>query len=226
MAYTPYYPGGWQSGESGGTPITPAALNNMEEGIGAALTPSDVVNKSFQFLLAASGSSTTWTDVYNKVKNLAVNETATFFASGGAASLLTGGKVTSTMKGIVAFNGSGAYDFFAFAGLGPNAYGWRITNLTSASSTGTVGVVYRYDGTVANTGSVTVTNLATNTFQEESLSFSPSQPNTNYMIVAESSVAGLVTSVRDKTTSGCTLVIGNLRSIALTGTVRWKLISY
>lgn len=35
MAYTPYYPGGWQSGESGGTPITPAALNNMENGIGA-----------------------------------------------------------------------------------------------------------------------------------------------------------------------------------------------
>lgn len=36
MAYTPYYPGGWQSGESGGTPITPAALNNIEDGIGAA----------------------------------------------------------------------------------------------------------------------------------------------------------------------------------------------
>lgn len=33
MAYTPYYPGGWQSGEQGGTPITPAALNNMENGI-------------------------------------------------------------------------------------------------------------------------------------------------------------------------------------------------
>jgi hypothetical protein len=42
--YTPYYSGGWQSGESGGTPITPAALNNMESGIGAALTSADVVN--------------------------------------------------------------------------------------------------------------------------------------------------------------------------------------
>ena len=40
MAYTPYYSGGWQSGEEGGTPITPAALNNMEEGIRNAL-PSD-----------------------------------------------------------------------------------------------------------------------------------------------------------------------------------------
>lgn len=33
MAYTPYYSGGWQSGEEGGTPITPAALNHMEAGI-------------------------------------------------------------------------------------------------------------------------------------------------------------------------------------------------
>lgn len=33
MSYEPYYPGGWQSGESGGTPITPEALNHMEKGI-------------------------------------------------------------------------------------------------------------------------------------------------------------------------------------------------
>lgn len=38
MAYTPYYSGGWQSGEQGGTPITPAALNNMEDGIGGAVS--------------------------------------------------------------------------------------------------------------------------------------------------------------------------------------------
>ena len=40
MAYTPYYSGGWQSGQEGNTPITPAALNNMENGIGAALPKS------------------------------------------------------------------------------------------------------------------------------------------------------------------------------------------
>lgn len=33
MSYTPYYVNGWQSGEEGNTPITPAALNNMEKGI-------------------------------------------------------------------------------------------------------------------------------------------------------------------------------------------------
>lgn len=36
MGYEKYYPGGWQSGEAGGTPITPEALNHMEEGIESA----------------------------------------------------------------------------------------------------------------------------------------------------------------------------------------------
>lgn len=34
MAFTPYYPGGWQSGEEGGTPITPAALNHYDDALG------------------------------------------------------------------------------------------------------------------------------------------------------------------------------------------------
>lgn len=33
MSYEKYYPGGWQSGESGGTPITPEALNHIENGV-------------------------------------------------------------------------------------------------------------------------------------------------------------------------------------------------
>ena len=38
MSYTRYYTGGWQSGETGKTPITPEALNHMENGIAAAST--------------------------------------------------------------------------------------------------------------------------------------------------------------------------------------------
>lgn len=38
MSYTRYYTGGWQSGETGKTPITPEALNHMEEGIANATT--------------------------------------------------------------------------------------------------------------------------------------------------------------------------------------------
>ena len=44
MAYTPYYPNGWQSGSEGNTPITPAALNNMETGITRANTLIDSTN--------------------------------------------------------------------------------------------------------------------------------------------------------------------------------------
>lgn len=36
MSYEKYYPGGWKSGETGGTPITPEALNHMEDGIETA----------------------------------------------------------------------------------------------------------------------------------------------------------------------------------------------
>lgn len=42
MSYEPYYSGGWQSGESGGTPITPEALNHMEEGIEKAALNDDL----------------------------------------------------------------------------------------------------------------------------------------------------------------------------------------
>lgn len=33
MSYSKYYLGGWQDGESGGTPITADALNHLEQGI-------------------------------------------------------------------------------------------------------------------------------------------------------------------------------------------------
>lgn len=132
---------------TGNVNITPANIG--------ALVPSDVDNRAFKFLLSASGTSTTWADVYNKLKSLSTFDTATFFASGGAASLLTGGAVTSTMKGIVAYNGSGTYDFLAFAGLGPYSYGWRVTTLTGTTA-GTVGTVYRYAGVdTYTTGTIT-----------------------------------------------------------------------
>lgn len=36
MSYSKFYPNGWQSGEAGGTPITPDALNHIEDGIASA----------------------------------------------------------------------------------------------------------------------------------------------------------------------------------------------
>lgn len=40
MSYSPYYPSGWLTGETGATPITPEALNHMEEGIKDAMPKS------------------------------------------------------------------------------------------------------------------------------------------------------------------------------------------
>lgn len=41
MSYSPYYPNGWQSGEAGATPITPAALNHIENGVKNAHVTAD-----------------------------------------------------------------------------------------------------------------------------------------------------------------------------------------
>ena len=38
MTYTPYYPGGWHDSPSAATPITAAALQNIETGVGAVTT--------------------------------------------------------------------------------------------------------------------------------------------------------------------------------------------
>lgn len=41
MAFTPYYPGGWQSGEDGGTPITPDALNHYDNYLETTYTQTE-----------------------------------------------------------------------------------------------------------------------------------------------------------------------------------------
>lgn len=42
MAFTPYYPGGWQSGEEGGTPITPDALNHYDDYLETTYTQTEI----------------------------------------------------------------------------------------------------------------------------------------------------------------------------------------
>ncbi|MBP5725912.1 MAG: hypothetical protein J6Y48_02440 [Clostridia bacterium] len=47
MSYSKYYQNGWKSGEIGGTPITPAALNHMEDGIVSANDRLDEMKYTF-----------------------------------------------------------------------------------------------------------------------------------------------------------------------------------
>lgn len=64
MSYSPYYTGGWQTGETGGTPITPAALNHMESGIDA----NDA---------AIADNTEDITELANKIGNSSMGTTAT-----------------------------------------------------------------------------------------------------------------------------------------------------
>lgn len=53
MSYEKFYPNGWQSGENGGTPITPEALNHMEQGI------ADLDTRLVDYVVA-KGTSGVW----------------------------------------------------------------------------------------------------------------------------------------------------------------------
>lgn len=172
------------------------------------------------------GSSATWADVYAAIQTIAVFGCATFFCDSGFASTLSGGAFSGSLKGIINNQGSGAYDIFAYVG-GGNAIGcWRVSGHTSSSATPTVGTVYRYyPGRVpVESGSVSVSSATSGSYTTKAITFANAQTDTSYMIETECSVCGFVTSVRDKTTTGCNLVIGNLRGDTQSVSVIWALI--
>ena len=81
MAYTPYYSGGWQSGEEGGTPITPAALNHMEDGI--SQSSADIAAYQGQNVIVDSPSSVS-------VSNDTVTDLATITITAGLWLIIAG----------------------------------------------------------------------------------------------------------------------------------------
>lgn len=138
-SYNPYYSGGWQSGEEGGTPITPDALNHMDGGIAGAYdyTQQSTANKAQKIFFNVA----TWADVYSKLSTLEAGETASMLVGTAVVSMMTGGAVSSAgLTGFVGATntGAGRYTFFA------THYGcdfscmWEINGLTSASATPTV----------------------------------------------------------------------------------------
>lgn len=56
MGYEKYYQGGWKSGEAGGTPITPEALNHMEAGIEASGTHADNTSNPHKVTAVQTGA--------------------------------------------------------------------------------------------------------------------------------------------------------------------------
>ncbi len=142
MAYTPYYPGGWQSGEEGGTPITPAALNHIEQGL-ANLVPGDIgAAQHIKFV----ATDTTAALIYNKISDLVVQTTVAVYVPGAVMSILTDGKVELAAYGIMTkFDTSGSYRFLVARANGQNLYGFICVITSSAVTPGTV---YQYSGTV------------------------------------------------------------------------------
>lgn len=121
MAYTPYYPGGWQSGEEGGTPITPAALNHIENGI-ANLAPDDIGAPKSLYITNTDTVAT----IVAKLEAFGVYEQGTFYAEATGASLLTGGKVTASYKGVMSRLDNAGYDLLGAVGSGNTLVAIRI----------------------------------------------------------------------------------------------------
>ncbi len=109
MSYSPYYTGGWQTGETGGTPITPAALNHMDSGIGAnaaaaAEQAEDI--SDVNALLGNTSMGTTATTVTGAIKEHSNKIGNT--SMGTTAQTLTGA-IAEHESDITALNGKFAY---------------------------------------------------------------------------------------------------------------------
>jgi hypothetical protein len=123
----------------GGDPVT------VEHGGTGASTAANA-RTNLEVPAAIYISGTTWADVFAEVSKVRTNTAATLLISANSASLLTGSAVSNvTFKGVVRRSGS-TYDFFALADVS-TIYSWRISGLSSASATPTVGNVYEYQST-------------------------------------------------------------------------------
>ena len=164
MAYTPYYAEGWKSGEDGGTPITPAALNNMEAGIRAANGLGDPVavahggtgattpSGARRAIAAAHAvelinTDTNWAAIYAKLSGIDVGSAATIRAGNNASGFITNGKITYGFTGVAGRIDAGTFDFIvknASASYQNYIYVFRVSDVTAGG--GSPGTVYRFEG--------------------------------------------------------------------------------
>jgi hypothetical protein len=123
----------------GGNPVT------VEHG-GFGGTTVEQARTNLEVPASVYISGTTWADVFTELSKVRTNTAATLLTSANSASLLTGSAVSNvTLKGVVRRSGS-TYDFFVLADVS-TIYSWRISGLSSASATPTVGEVYEYQST-------------------------------------------------------------------------------
>lgn len=105
MGYEKYYSGGWKSGETGGTPITPEALNHMEEGIEAAADHADSTSNPHGVTAAQVGAAAS-----------SHNHSTSNITSGTLGVARGGtGKATHTSNAVLTGNGTSAVNNVATA---------------------------------------------------------------------------------------------------------------
>lgn len=124
-------------------------LSNRVESIENGGTNAATIEKARENLhvpTVIAFGSTDWSDINKKMRTINMGAGATFVSSlGTVSSVLTGGKVSSSLKGVMSAVSNTTYDIFAMVGNGSTMVAWRITN--PSDSGGTIGTIYRYTGT-------------------------------------------------------------------------------
>lgn len=135
----------------GGTRATSASAARTNLSVYSKSETSAAIAQSMARLnMFFSASDNTWDRIYNIVSSMSNNTSALFVANGAAANVLTGGKQSAVIKGLISCvnQDTGIYDFMAFTGYQSQyIWIWRISDMSSASATPTVGTVYRFTGT-------------------------------------------------------------------------------
>lgn len=118
----------------------------VERGTTTYKTTYDVIVRPLNLNFTANDN--TWSAIYSVLSGIEGQNSAFFLAQGAASSVLTGGKYTNALKGVINRAATGVYDFMAYTGYQPQyIWIWRISGFTSASTTPTVSAVYRFTGT-------------------------------------------------------------------------------
>ena len=135
---------------AGGTGATTAAAARTNLSVySKAETDSAISQSTADLNFSFTVNDDTWSEIYTILSPLDDTVKSAFFiAQGKASTVLTGGKYTNALKGMVNRAAAGIYDFIAFTGYQPQyIWVWRISEFTSGDVTPTVSAVYRFTGT-------------------------------------------------------------------------------
>lgn len=126
---------------TGNVNITPANIGAYSQAETDSAIQQSTAIMNFNF----PNSADTWSEIYPYLSSIPINKSALFVCAQTTASTLSNGLLSFAVKGMVNRPLEGTFDFFAYSGyLTDRMWVWRISGLTSASATPTVGNVAVY----------------------------------------------------------------------------------